>query len=177
MRLVSLLLATALLPLASSAQSLGEAARKEEARRQKNKERGVKAPVFDDSKIAKTGAAVPAPAASTAPASPSPAPALPDSGDAEAEQRRQQEELWRGRMAEARIRRDEAKQGHDVLNALSLAPRESFVDEQGRTLVRDAEHLRQLIAEAKAKWDAAERAIDEVEEAGRRAGALPGWLR
>jgi hypothetical protein len=178
-RLLCLLLALATLPVPAFAQSLGDAARKEEARRKKNRDQGVKAPLFDDSKISKKNASSPAPAASpatTAPTEPSESP-TPDVGDAEAEQRKQQEELWRGRMTGARNQRDEAKKNHDVLKALSLAPLESFVDEQGRTVVRDAEHLRQLIAEAKARWDAAEQAISDLEDSARRAGALPGWLR
>jgi hypothetical protein len=186
MRLLSLLLVMAMLPIGASAQSLGDAARKEEQRRQKNKEKGVKAPVFDDSKIAKTGAAAPAPAASTGTA-PSAAPAAassshevspaPDLADVEAEQRKLQEEMWRGRMTAARTLRDEAQKRHDYLKSLFLGPSEYFVDEKGQVLVRDVEHLRQLIAEAKAKWDAAEQAIRDLEESARRAGALPGWLR
>lgn len=181
MRFLCLSLALALLPASASAQSLGAAARKEEERRQKNKERGVKAPLFDDSKIAKKPEAVPAPGASPA-ASASPAPAAaaasePSLPDAEGEQRRRQEEMWRGRMTEARARRDEAKKRYEFIASQSLGPMEYFVDDRGKVIIRDVEHLRQLIAEAKAEWEAAERSLVELEDTARRAGALPGWLR
>lgn len=190
MRLLCLPLALALLPLPAPApaQSLGAAARKEEERRQKNKEKGVKAPHFDDSNIAKKDAPSPAPAASpgtagasatasTATPTATPTAAEPGAGDAEGEQRRLQEEMWRGRMTEARARRDEAKKRYDYISSQSLGPMEYFVDDKGQVLIRDVEHLRQLIAQAKTDYDAAERAIGELEEAARRAGALPGWLR
>jgi hypothetical protein len=181
MRVLCLPLVLALLPAPGSAQSLGAAARKEEERRQKNKEKGVKAPLFDDARIAKKEPASPAPAAS--PGTAAAAPAAPaDSnesslGDAEEEQRRQQEAMWRSRMTAARARRDEAKKRYDYLNSLFLGPNEYFVDDKGKVLVRDIDHLRQLIAQAKTEWDAAEKAIVDLEDSARRAGALPGWLR
>jgi hypothetical protein len=178
MRLFCLLLALALLPVHASSQSLGAAARKEEERRQKNKEKGVQAPLFDDSKIAKKGGAVAAPAASPAPTPRATAESSQAStADADGEQRRRQEEMWRGRMTAARGRRDEARKSYDYLSSQSLGPMEYFVDDRGKVLIRDVEHLRELIAQAKAEWDAAEQAIVELEDAARRAGALPGWLR
>jgi len=172
----------ALLPAPASPQSLGAAARKEAERRQKNKEKGVKAPLFDDSRIPKKE---PAPAASpgtatadTPPAAPAAAASSePSLDDAEAEQRRKQEEMWRGRMTAARARRDETKKAYDYLNSLVLGPGEYYVDDKGQVIVRDVEQLRQMIAEAKAQWDAAEKAIGDLEDSARRAGALPGWLR
>lgn len=181
MRLLCLPLVLALLPVPGAAQSLGAAARKEEERRQRNKEKGVKAPLFDDSKITKKDPAAPAPAAppgATGVAAPAPAGSpAPDGSDLESEQRKQQEEMWRGRMTAARARRDEAKKRHDYLNSLWLGPNEYYVDDRGQVLVRDVEHLRQLIAQAKSEWDAAEKAIGDLEDSARRAGALPGWLR
>jgi hypothetical protein len=185
MRFLYLPLVLALLPAPASAQSLGAAARKEEERRQKNKEKGVKAPLFDDSKISKKEPPSPSPAASpgtTTAAAPSKAPATAAAtesslDDAEAEQRRKQEEMWRGRMTAARARRDETKKAYDYLNSLVLGPGEYYVDDKGQVIVRDVEQLRQMITEAKAQWDAAEKAIGDLEDSARRAGALPGWLR
>jgi hypothetical protein len=172
MRLLCLLLTLATLPAPAFAQSLGEAARKEEERRQKNKEKGVQAPRFDDSKIAKTGPAAPVPAAS-----PVAAAATPDPADSESERRVKEEQLWRGRMQEARIRRDAAKKAYDDLGLIWMGPRQVLVDDEGRVLVRDLDHLRQLVADAKTNWERTEQAIRDLEDAGRRAGALPGWLR
>jgi hypothetical protein len=188
MRILYLPLVLALLPAPGSAQSLGAAARKEEERRQKNKEKGVKAPLFDDSKIAKKDAASPTPAASPGTAAAGAAPAAPvpatpetsyESGgsDAEAEQRKRQEEMWRSRMIQARARRDTAKRKYDYVSELSLSAGESYVDDDGRVVIRDLDHLREMIAKARAEYEAAEQAIVDLEDSARRAGALPGWLR
>jgi hypothetical protein len=181
MRVVPLLLALLTVPSFASAQSLGDAARKEELRRQKNKEQGVKAPVFDDTKIAPKKPApspTPSPGASLAAAAPAAAvSAERDPSDAEAEERKQQEEIWRGRMTAARVKRDAARRRYDELTKLSLVPGESYIDHDGRIVIRNLEHLQELVARAKAELDTAEAAIDEIEDAARRAGALPGWLR
>jgi hypothetical protein len=185
MRILYLPLVVALLPAPASAQSLGAAARKEEERRQKNKEKGVKAPLFDDSKISKKEPVSPAPAASPGTATadaPSTAPAAAASTesslrDAEAELRTRQEEMWRSRMTQARDRRDTARRKYDLVNALSLNAGESYVDDDGRVVIRDLDHLHEIIAKAKAEYEAAERAIVDLEDSARRAGALPGWLR
>ena len=188
MRLLALLVGIALWPATGWSQSLGDAARQEQARRQKNKEKGVKAPAFDDASIGNTPKAEASPtapaAASTAPspspgASPSAAPdASPfDAHDAEAEQRAKQEALWRSRMGEARARRDEKKAAYDQLNAVSLGPGDYLVDDEDKVIAHNLEHLRTLIARAKAEWDQAEKRIEELEEQARREGAFPGWLR
>ena len=191
MRILFLPLVLALLPAPGSAQSLGAAARKEEERRQKNKEKGVKAPLFDDTKISKKEPASPAPAASPGTAAadapsttPAPAPtpasaAATESSlrDAETEMRMRQEEMWRSRMTQARARRDTAKRQYDLVNALSLNAGESYVDDGGRVVIRDPDHLHEIIAKAKAEYEASEKAIVDLEDSARRAGALPGWLR
>jgi hypothetical protein len=180
MRLVPLLLLLTL-PSFASAQSLGDAARREEQRRQKNKEKGVKAPLFDDTKIAPAKPAPsPGPSTAASPAAAAPAATVSaerDPSDAEAEERKQQEEIWRGRMTDARVKRDAARRRFDELSKLSLTAGESYVDDDGRIVIRDLEHLRELIAKARADLQSAEAAINEVEDAARRAGALPGWLR
>jgi hypothetical protein len=182
MRLVPLLLVLLTVPSFASAQSLGDAARREEQRRQKNKEKGVKAPLFDDTKIAPPKPAPspsPGPSAGASPAAAAPAAvsAERDASDAEAEERKQQEEIWRGRMTAARVKRDAARRRYDELTKLSLVPGESYVDHDGRIVIRNLEHLQELVARAKAELDTAEAAINDIEDAARRAGALPGWLR
>jgi hypothetical protein len=80
-------------------------------------------------------------------------------------------------MTDARVKRDAARRRFDELSKLSLTAGESYVDDDGRIVIRDLEHLRELIAKARADLQSAEAAINEVEDAARRAGALPGWLR
>jgi hypothetical protein len=172
MRRTCWLLLVLVLPGLAAGQSLGDAARKETERRRKNKEAGVKAPAFTDEGVPRTEpspSSSPRPSASAAPEAPA--------GRDESEVRRQKEDYWRGRWAAARQRRDDAKQRYEAVNELWLGPGESYVDSQGRTVIRDLEHLRRLLAQAKAEWDAAEKAIVDLEDEGRRAGALPGWFR
>jgi hypothetical protein len=166
------------LPSLAAGQSLADVARKEAERRKKNKEAGIKAPVFTDADKPRTeeGAAA-KPSESPSPPTVPPATTTESSGRNEADERAQKEQMWRSRKAAAVARRDEAKRSYERLNELWLAPGETYVDDQGRTVIRDLEQLRGMIARAKAEWDAAEKAIVDLEEDARRAGALPGWLR
>jgi hypothetical protein len=173
MRLPASLVLAVLLPGLVGAQSLGEAARKEAERRRRNKEAGVKARVFSDADAPRPD---PSASPSAAPAAPTPAPETPSGPDA-SEERARQEQMWRSRKAEAVARRDEAKRKYDYVKELYLAPTESYVDERGRTLIGSPQELQGMVARAKAEWDAAEKALVDLEEDARRAGALPGWLR
>jgi hypothetical protein len=164
-----------LVPGLAAGQSLGDAARKETDRRRRNQDAGVKAPVFTDDSLPSPGAS-PLPAATPEPPRPG-ADVIARGGRSESGARLEKEQYWRSRWAAALQQRDAAKQRYESLNTMWLAPGESYVDDQGRTVVRDLEELRRMVAEAKAAWQAAEKALADVEEDGRRAGALPGWFR
>jgi hypothetical protein len=169
------LLLVLVLPGLAVGQSLGDAARKEAERRKKNKEAGLKAPSFTDEGQDRKEPTAPGATPRPAPSADAP-PAAPAASDDSAA-RDAKEQYWRGRWATARQRRDEAKERYDKVNELWLAPGESYVDSQGRVVIRDLQELRSLVAQAKAAWDAAEKALVDLEDEGRRAGALPGWFR
>jgi hypothetical protein len=164
--------------LAASAagESLGDAARKEAERRRRNREAGVKARAFSDadaprpdpsaSPSAAPGAGVPVPPALETPAG-------PDASD----ERARQEQVWRSRWAAAVARRDHAKKMYEYYKELWLAPGEYYVDDKGRKVIGSTQQLQGMVARAKADWDAAEKALGDLEDDARRAGALPGWLR
>jgi hypothetical protein len=75
------------------------------------------------------------------------------------------EAYWRGRMKDAREKVARLKKEVDELDRIT---RQNL----GATSKRAAE-----LAKAREELAAAERAIPEIEEEARRAGALPGWLR
>jgi hypothetical protein len=117
MRVAVAVVALCLLPLAGSADSLGEAARNEAQRRAKNRATGVKAPTYRDGDVrthpsdeAQTTAASPKPAASPA----SDESRVRSEPAREEEKRRQEEQAWRQRAAAIR---DEAEDAQRFLNA------------------------------------------------------------
>lgn len=75
------------------------------------------------------------------------------------------EAYWRSRMKEAREKVASLKQQVEVLDRITK-------QNLGSTPKRAGE-----LAKAREELAAAERAISEIEEEGRRAGALPGWFR
>lgn len=167
------------LPALGLGQSLGAAAQKEKERRKKNQETGVKAKVMTDEDVAAVHQDAPATAAS-----PSPRPSLFASpqDDTRSEGgsdrvRKQQETRWRERMAQANARLERARKRYETLSQMYLAQGEYFADEKGRAVISSAEQLQRLTAQAKAELEAAQKAIDNLEDEARRAGVPPGWLR
>jgi len=194
------LLALVALPAIAFPQSLGDAARQEAERRKKaQEERPGSASVIDDHALDKAGeqrlkyattddsspALAPGAAASnksrqidTQPAAKSgPAPAPSSDLDRERDQRARAEQAWRQRFATANERIDKARARYDAVKDWTLAPGESFVDTKGRIVVHSPEHLRRLVLDAKAELDAAQKALDDLQESARRAGVPAGWTR
>lgn len=87
------------------------------------------------------------------------------------------EEMWRTRVAEARAEVDRARRAHETLSGMNLVPGYEYVDAKGRTVIGSVGELQQLTAAAKARRDAAEKALDDLLEQARRANVPPGWLR
>lgn len=166
------------IPVPGQAQSLGSAAEKEKQRRQKNKEAGVQARVVTDEQMAAERPEAVASPSPSPPAAASTAPTQAESAEPDSSQvRRQQEEQWRARMAKAQARLDAARKRHEAVSQLYMTHGEYYVDDKGRTVIASAAQLQQMVAQAKAELDAAQRALENLEEDARRAGVPPGWLR
>jgi hypothetical protein len=63
------------------------------------------------------------------------------------------------------------------LEKLFLVDGESYVDDSGKTVIRDLAHLREIVAKTNRDLAAAKQAVADLEDEARRKGALPGWLR
>lgn len=163
-------------------QSLADVARKEKERRQRNEESGVKPLVVTDEEL-KTGkgelANDPDAPGMYEPAAERPvrgsrartAEPAGSRGDAD-------EGSWRGRKASAVARLEAARQKHDTFSQMWLAPAgEYYVDRKTGRRIESVGELQKLTAGAKAELDAAQKALDDLEEEARRAGIPPGWLR
>jgi type IV secretory pathway VirB10-like protein len=175
--LVVLLIAAWAVP--ASAQSLAAVARKEDARRKKltqpskvitNKDLR---PVTTPPAPVETPAATPAPAPEGAPAGEAP----PD----EAQQREQDEQAWRNKMADARQALDRSQMYADALqskiNALwaDFTARDNPVERAKIELERNKAIAEQ--ARVKGEIEAQTKAIADLEEEARRSGIPPGWIR
>jgi hypothetical protein len=183
-------------PLTTAAQGLGDASKKEKARREQTK--APKAKTYTQEDLAtlppvaneaapSSGDSVPPPAASApvpsaaeeaAPPAATGEPIFQEETPADAEgSGRGDERLWRSRVAQARARVDRARQKHQTLAGLNLVPGYEYQDEKGRTVIGSVEQLQGMTAAAKAELDAAEKALADLLEEARRANVPPGWLR
>jgi hypothetical protein len=172
-----------LVAAAAAAQGLGDAAKKEKARRGQPTKQSAPVKSYTQDDLESQGSA--SSAAGVASASETPPSALAavegasesSSLDAEANARQESEQRWRSAVAQARERAAFARRQHEFLSSLNLVPGYVYVNERGRTSIRSIEHLQSLTAEAKAELDDAERALEDLLEQARRAGVPPGWLR
>jgi hypothetical protein len=172
--------------LVAHAQSLGELARKEEARR-----KSVKAPakVYTNENIQPAPSVTPPldqPAApgSTPAASGSRAPGdRPPSTPAERppDDPRKTESYWRERMASARQQRDRNSVYMDALQSRINALWADFTarDDPAQRAVIAAERQRALAELERLKQEQAnlDKQILDIEEDARREGIPPGWIR
>ncbi len=167
------------LPAVGLGQSLGAAAQKEKDRRKKNQESGVKAKVVTDEDMAAAHQDAPKTEASPSPPRSlfAPPQGETESSDSSERVRKQQEASWRARMTQANARLERAKKAYDTLSQMYLAPGEYYVDEKGRAVILSAEELQRMTARAKAELEAAQKAVENLEDEARRANIPPGWLR
>ena len=167
----------------SEAQSLAAAARAEEARRQKNRDNGVKVEVVDAKALDAAGGKAgtlssPGTSGKTAARTAAPSAASPGTGSASASPRDGRDEsYWRARVRQAEARLADAQAAYDTLASMSLVPGYVYQDSHGKTVINSIEELQAMTARAKAERDAAQKALEDVHEDARRSGALPGWLR
>jgi len=164
-----------LAPSLAVGQSMDDAARKEKERRKKLQESSARAKVVSEEDLkANKGSLANDPdtaAASTTAESSKDEPATP-AGD-----RNRDEQAWHGRVARAEARLAAAKQRYEALSGLTLVQGQYYVDKDGKRVISSLEQLRQKIEQAKAESDDAQKDLDAVMEAARRAGIPPGWLR
>ena len=174
------------LPAATSAQSLADVARAEQARR---KEQPTSAKVYtnDSVKTDITPSTAPADGAGPAPAAApeaapggAPVPAPADAAAPAADERRDQA-YWRGRMTAAREQLERSRTFADALltriNTLTADfvnrddPAQQRVIGQNRTkAVAELDRVQREIASHTT-------AITAIEDEARKAGVPPGWLR
>jgi hypothetical protein len=157
-----------LLPSLAAAQSMGDAAAKERERRRKAREAGeASVPVVTEKELkANPGKLANNPADAPAVPASSPAPTL---ARGLASTSSAEEESWRGRAAGLRARIDAARQQYE-----STRERE-FKGPYYRG--ESSEGLRLAVARAKQALEAAEKALQDLEDSARRQGIPPGWLR
>lgn len=189
MRTWHALVALAALPALVSGQSLGDAARKERERREGLKKAGTASRTVTEEDLATTKGAVanasatePEPGEAEAEGKPQPATtvrpfsrALTETGSG-APAPAGGEAYWRGRVATARARIEEARRAYQSFQR-KLDGRESAPSENGQEMVWDVHKLKAVGDAAEAELKAAEKALEDLLEEARHAGALPGWLR
>jgi hypothetical protein len=91
--------------------------------------------------------------------------------------RAQAEAEWRARVAAARSRVERARARASYYESLVITPGVTYVDESGATVIGSLQQLQGLTRRAKAELAEAEKALEDLLEEARRAGAQPGWLR
>jgi hypothetical protein len=195
-RTACLLLVCLSLALVSAGQSLGNVAKKERERRDKNKKEGVAAREFSEEEVFGEKEEEKAPEASEGEAGEEPEPSdgpsneaavipgmdqkLEDDGDRfekESRERKRSEAEWRSKASDARARIAEAQERVQFFEELFLPPDGRYVDVNGNTVIESLDHLQRLTREAKEELAAVELDWKQIQNEARRAGIPPGWLR
>jgi len=187
---VTALVVTLLVVSPAWAQSLGDVARKEEARRKTVKAAGK---VYTNDTLRKEPEAPPpatppssAPAAAAPVPSGSPGQAQGHGGEAQPaapqpDQKKKDEAYWRGRITEARQNLARSQVFHDALQSRINALTTDFVnrDDPAQRRVIEADRLKALAELDRVTKEIAQskKAIADIEEEARRAAVPPGWLR
>jgi hypothetical protein len=166
-------------------QSLGDAAKKEQERREKLKQGGSSTRTVTEQELAATKGTLANDPNQRAAKGPEAGGDKKDARSRKAEKSSteppqepaQGEEYWRRRVAEARARLADAQRRHEAFERMVQLGQPAQFDENGRRVIYSAQQLKAMADAATAELKAAEDAMAEVLEEGRRAGALPGWLR
>jgi hypothetical protein len=168
-----------------SAQSLGDVARKEEARRKTAKAGKV---YTNDNLRGGSGDSTPAPvvppsmtAGGEAGAPGAEAKPAPEAKPDPSEDRKTSEKFWRDRIEQARMKRERAQSYHEALQSRINALTTDFAsrDDPAQRAVIGTNRQKALAELERAAKEAAdaEKEIASIEEEARRAGVPPGWLR
>jgi len=173
--ITALVMATALAAATASAQSLGDIAKKEEARRKAVAKAG-KIYTNDDLGSSETVAQPAAPAPAASPAQPK-----PEEKPAAEQGPKKDEAYWRARIAEARKGLDRAKTFHDALQSRINALSADFAarDDPAQRGVISSDRQKSLAELERVKKEIADftKQIGDIEDEARKAGVPPGWLR
>jgi hypothetical protein len=164
--------------------SLADAAKKEAERRDKARKAGAPTrPLTEEDLASAKGTLASTPAGK---GNPAPAPAgskdhpavrvseMPEPAPAEAARG---EDYWRGRVGAARARVERAQRRLEMLQGLIRFGQVGQAGENGRIKIYSAQDMKAMADAAEAELASAQAGLESVLEDGRRAGALPGWLR
>jgi murein DD-endopeptidase MepM/ murein hydrolase activator NlpD len=169
-------------PLLAHGESLAEAARREQARREKLKAQGAPATkvVTEAELAASKGDLVSVPASPTArpsPRTPAPGPGQGGAREGAVSAQDDAEAYWRSRAANARARLEHAEAVYAALDRQIRLGQPGQLDENGQIRMYSQAQLKRRADEAQAEVEAARKDLERTLDDGRRAGALPGWLR
>ena len=170
----------------TSAQTLGDVAKREEARRKQ-----VKAPskvyTNEDLRGGDAGAAAPAPASQAAapnaapPAAPAAGAQPKDADKADADDPKKTEAYWKDRVAKIRTDLDRAKTFADALqsriNALTTDFSARSDPAQRSQIGNDRQKALAELDRVKKEIEANTKAIADIQEEARKAGVPAGWVR
>jgi hypothetical protein len=170
----------------ASAQTLGDVAKREEARRKQ-----VKAPskvyTNEDLRGGDAGAAAPAPASQAAapnaapPAAPAAGAQPKDADKTDADDPKKTEAYWKDRVAKIRTDLDRAKTFADALqsriNALTTDFSARSDPAQRSQIGNDRQKALAELDRVKKEIEANTKAIADIQEEARKAGVPPGWVR
>jgi hypothetical protein len=178
-RLVAAVLLVAGWAASARAQSLADVARKEEARR---KQIAKPSHVLTNKDLKPSEIPIP-PAGSEQPAmAPAGAPKADEQKPAdEQDPQARDEQTWRDRMAKARADLEHSEMYLDALQSKINALWADFTsrDDPAQRAVIETDRKKALAEfdRVKQQVEDQKKAIDDLEEEGRRAGVPPGWLR
>jgi hypothetical protein len=176
LRIPAFAAALALAGVSASAQSLGDVARKEEARRKAVAKSGK---VYTNDSVRGSDAAVsPAPAG---PAAAVPAEVKPEEKPAEDAGPKKDEAYWRTRMGEARTGLERAQTFQEALQSRinGLSAEFAARDDPAQRSVISSNRQKAMAELERVKKEIADftKQISDIEDEARKAGVPAGWLR
>ena len=171
----------------TSAQALGDVAKREEARR-KQVQTPAKVYTNEDLRGGDAGSAAPAPAPASQAATPNTAPPPPSAGaqpkdtdKAAADDPKKTEAYWKDRVAKARADLDRARTFADALqsriNALTTDFAARSDPAQRAQIGNDRQKALAELDRVKKEIEANTKAIADIQEEARKAGVPAGWVR
>jgi hypothetical protein len=176
LRIPALAAALALAAVSASAQSLGDVARKEEARR---KAVAMSGKVYTNDSVGGPDAA--ARPATPAPAATAPAPPKPEDKPADDPGPKKDEAYWRARIGEARTGLERAQTFQEALQSRinGLSAEFAARDDPAQRSVVSANRQKAMAELERVKKEIADftKQIGDIEDEARKAGVPPGWLR
>ena len=174
------------IPALAAGQSLADTARKERERREAREAAGKSTPTVTEAdlasakgQLANAPASIPEQDGTTQSQGEDDAttPEAPADNDSERLARESAEEHWRARVGQAKDRVERADRRYRRLDRMIRIGQPAQYDENGKRVMYSQRSLKRMADEAQAKLEQATEALEEARQEGRRAGALPGWLR